>query len=80
MIQLVCSGTLAGMMGVGVAHDNAISLTALSRMGGGQSQCSDWLLIALQWAELDAPPISVLAHTVVSSLGYDMYSPGAIHL
>ena len=25
-----------------------------------------WLLIALQWAELDAPSISVLGHTVVS--------------
>ena len=51
-----------------------ISLTPLSRLGGGggggvRSQCSDWLLIALQWAELAAPPMSVLVHTVVSSRG-----------
>ena len=69
VIQLVSSGTFAGMMGVAVAHDNVISLTPLSRLGGDQSQCSDWLLIALQWAELAAPPINVLGHTVVSSRG-----------
>ena len=67
VIQLVSSGTLAGMMGVAVAHDNAISL---SRLGGGRSQYSDWLLIVLQWAGLDAPPINVLGHTVVFSRGY----------
>ena len=38
-------------------------------MRGDRSQCSDWLLIALQWAELAAPPMSVLGHTVVSSRG-----------
>ena len=54
-------------MGVAVDHDNTISLAPLSRLGGGESQYSDWLLITLQWAELDAPPISVLWHTVVSS-------------
>ena len=33
VIQLVSSGTLAGMMGVADAHDKAISMTALSRLG-----------------------------------------------
>ena len=63
----VSSGTLAEMMGVVVDHDNAISLTPLSHLEGCRSQCPDWLLIALQLAELNAPPITVLGHTVVSS-------------
>ena len=47
MIQLVHSGTLAGMRGVTVAQDDVISSTPLSRLGGDKSQCSDWLLITL---------------------------------
>ena len=45
-----------------------ISLTTLSCLGGGgdRSQCSDWPLIALQWAELADLPMSVLRHIVVS--------------
>ena len=66
VIQLASSGTVAEMMGVAVDHDNAISLTPLSRLEGSRSQYPDWLLITLQWAELDAPPISMLGHTVVS--------------
>ena len=67
------SGTLAEMMGVAVDHENTISLTPLSCLEGGRSQCSDWLLIALQWAELDAPPISVLGRTVVSEEDEELY-------
>ena len=66
VIRLVRSSTLAGMRGVAVAQDDVIYLTPLSRLGGNRSQCSDWLLIALQWAELAAPLMSVLGHTVVS--------------
>ena len=40
VIQLASSGTLAEMMGVAVDHDNMISLTPLSRLEGGRSQCS----------------------------------------
>ena len=67
MIQLVRSGILVGMRGVAIVQDVVISLTPLSRLWGDLSQCSDWLLITLQWAELAAPPMSVLGHTVVSS-------------
>ena len=69
VIQLVSSGTLAEMRGVTVSQDDMISLTPPSRLGGDRSQCSDWLLIALQWAELAVPPMSVLGHTVMSSRG-----------
>ena len=64
MIQLVRSGTLAGMGGIAMTHDDVISLHTLSRLGGVRSQCSDWLFVTLQ---LPAPPMSVLVHTVVSS-------------
>ena len=54
------SGTRAWMRGVTVAQDDVIYLTPLSRLGGDWSQCSDWPLIALQWAELAAHPMGVL--------------------
>ena len=59
----------SGMRGVAVAQDDVISLISLSRLGCDRSQCSDWLLIVLQWAEFAAHPMSVLGHTVVSSRG-----------
>ena len=66
VIQLVRSGTLAG--GVAMTQDDVIYLTTLSRLGGlDHSQCSDGLLIALQWAVLTALPMSVFGHTVVTS-------------
>ena len=67
VIQLVRSGTLAGMRGVTIAQDDVISPPMLSHQGSDRTQCSDWLLIASQWAELSAPPMSVHGHTVVSS-------------
>ena len=53
------------MGGVAMTQDVVISQPTLSRLGGDRSQCSDWLLIALQWAELAAPPMSVLGHTIL---------------
>ena len=58
VIQLVSSGTLAGMMGVAVAHDDTISLAALSRLGavvrsaliGYYLRCSERSLRLLQLA------------------------------
>ena len=41
--------------------------TTLSRLEGGLSERSGWLLVVSQWAGLTAPPMSRLCHTVVSS-------------
>ena len=66
MIQLVRSGALANMRGGAMTEDDVISLPTLSHLGGVRSQCSDGLLAVSQWAELAAPSMRVLEHTVVS--------------
>ena len=60
-------GALARTPSVAAVHGDAISLTTLTQSGGGRYLHSGWLLFTSQWADLKAPPMNALRHTVVFS-------------
>ena len=56
-VPLMRFGTLMDVMDVTAAEDSPIPVTALSHLGGGQSEHSEWLPQVSQWAGLGALPI-----------------------
>ena len=60
-VPLMRFGTLVDVMDVTAAEDSLIPMTALSHLGGGQS---DWLPQVSQWAGIGALPIRVHWRTV----------------
>ena len=64
VFPLMCFGTLVAVMDVTAAEDHVIPMAALSHLGGGQSERSEWLQQVLQWAGLGALPMRAHWHTV----------------
>ena len=86
-VPLMCFGTLVAVMDVTAVEDNMIPMAALSHLGGGQSERSEWLQQVLQWAGLGALPMR--AHWLTVTLfGKDrnlymicvLCSSGGLHL
>ena len=51
-VGLMCFSTLVAVMDVTVAEDKVIPMAALSHLGGGQSERSEWLQQVFQWVGL----------------------------
>ena len=58
-------GTLVAVMDVTAAEESMTPMTTLSHLGGGQSECSEWLPKVSQWAGLGALPMRAHWRTVV---------------
>ena len=58
----MCFGARVAVMYVTASEDDAIHMTALSHLGGGQSE---WLQQVSQWAGLRALPMRAHWRTVV---------------
>ena len=63
-VPLMCFGTLAAVMDVTATEDTGIPVAALSHLGGGQSECSEWLQQVSQWARPRALPMRAHWRTV----------------
>ena len=61
---VMCFGTLVAVMDVTASEVDTIPITALSHLGGGQSECSEWLQQVSRWAGLRALPMRVHKRTV----------------